>query len=38
MAGKEDYVYEHDLEVLYRAIEKEEIKETQLFLEDEQVE
>ena len=38
MARKEDYMNEHDLDVLYKIIEKEEIEETQLILEDEQVE
>ena len=38
MAKKEDYMNEHDLDVLYKIIEKEEIEETQLILEDEQVE
>ena len=38
MARKEDYMNEHDLDVLYEIIEKEEIEETQLILEDEQVE
>lgn len=38
MARKLDYIYENDLELLYKIIEEEEIKENQLILEEEQLE
>ena len=37
MARKLDYIYENDLELLYKIIEEEEIKENQLILEEEQL-
>ena len=38
MARKNDFIYQHDLEVLFQVLEEEEDKETQITLEDAQVE
>ena len=38
MARKLDYIYENDLELLYKIIGEEEIKENQLILEEEHAE
>ena len=38
MARKDDFIYQHDLEVLFQVLEEEEDEETQINLEDIQVE